>query len=156
MNQNIWGSQLWFSLHTISMNYPNKPNYIQKQDYKNFFISLQYVIPCTVCRKNYQRHLKELPIEPALVSRNKLVYWLIDIHNMVNAEIGKKIMPYKNIIDKYEKIYDKKIFDEECEEIIKSDNNYNHIYLIILIVLITFIILFILIFIFYFKNKKLK
>jgi predicted nucleic acid-binding Zn ribbon protein len=154
MNQNIWGSPLWFSLHTITMNYPNKPNYIQKQDYKNFFISLQYVIPCTVCRKNYQRHLKELPIEPALESRKKLVYWLIDIHNMVNAEIGKKIMSYENIIDKYEKIHDKKIFDEECQEIINS-NNQNHQYLIILLVIIIFIILFVLIYLFI-KNKKIK
>ena len=28
MNQNIWGSSLWFSLHTISMNYPNYPNQV--------------------------------------------------------------------------------------------------------------------------------
>ena len=25
MNQNIWGPHLWFSLHTISFNYPLKP-----------------------------------------------------------------------------------------------------------------------------------
>jgi hypothetical protein len=26
MNQNIWGPHLWFSLHTISFNYPLKPS----------------------------------------------------------------------------------------------------------------------------------
>jgi hypothetical protein len=138
MNQNIWGSSMWFSLHTITMNYPNNPTYIQKKDYKNFFNSLQYVIPCTVCRRNYQRHLKELPLEPALTNRKTLVYWLIDIHNMVNSEIGKKIMSYKNVIDKYEKIYDKKIFDDEY--ILKENKETNHLLLYIsLFILILFI-----------------
>ena len=30
MNQNIWGSSMWFSLHTITMNYPNFPNNEEK------------------------------------------------------------------------------------------------------------------------------
>jgi len=138
MNQNIWGSSMWFSLHTITMNYPNNPTYIQKKDYKNFFNSLQYVIPCTVCRRNYQRHLKELPIEPALTNRKTLVYWLIDIHNMVNSEIGKKIMSYKNVIDKYEKIYDKKIFDDVY--ILKEEKEPSHLLLYVsLFILIVFI-----------------
>ena len=151
MNQNIWGSPMWFSLHTITMNYPNKPTYAQKKDYKNFFTSLQYIIPCTVCRRNYQRHLKELPLEQSLNNRKTLVYWLIDMHNMVNAEIGKKIMSYKNVIDKYEKIYDKKIFDDEY--IIKEQKETNNIliYVSILILIIVFLIFYYLII-----NKKIK
>ena len=140
MNQNIWGSTLWFSLHTITMNYPNNPTYAEKKDYKNFFISLEHVIPCSVCRKNYQRHLKEHPIDNHLESRRKLVYWLIDIHNMVNAEIGKKNMSYKNVIDKYEKIYSKNIFDDnfiEQKNVILLDNSkYIYVFLFILSILL--------------------
>lgn len=140
MNQNIWGSTLWFSLHTITMNYPNNPTYVEKKDYKNFFISLEHVIPCSVCKKNYQRHLKEHPIDNHLDSRRKLVYWLIDIHNMVNAEIGKKNMSYKNVIDKYEKIYSKNIFDDnfiENKNIILNNSKYIYILLFILFILLT-------------------
>ena len=112
---------------------------------QKFFISLQYVIPCSICKRNYQRHIKELPIENALESRQKLVYWLIDIHNLVNAEIGKKIMSYKNVIEKYQKIYGKKIFDddfiEKFEKNININNNY-YIYIgiafILLIIIITY------------------
>jgi len=139
MNQNIWGSTLWFSLHTITMNYPTNPTFSEIKDYKNFFISLQYVIPCTVCRRNYQRHLKEHPIDDHLSSRKKLVFWLIDIHNMVNAEIGKKIMSYDNVIDKYEKIYNKKIFDghdENTNKLIITNKKYIFVFLICLIILI--------------------
>jgi hypothetical protein len=123
------------------MNYPNIPRYVDKQDYKNFFVSLQYVIPCSVCKKNYQRHLKELPIENALESRQKLVYWLIDIHNLVNAEIGKKIISYKNVIKKYEKIYSKKIFDDDFIENFENNRRINNYYLYIGLALLIFIIL---------------
>ena len=69
MNQNIWGSSMWFSLHTITMNYPNFPNNEEKYNYKIFFESLQNVIPCAVCKKNYIRHLKEHPINNHLACR---------------------------------------------------------------------------------------
>ena len=92
MNQNIWGPHLWFSLHTISFNYPLRPKKEEINQYHNFFTSLQNVIPCSVCKKNYIRHLKEHPINQFLNNRKDLVYWVIDMHNMVNAEIGKKIL----------------------------------------------------------------
>ena len=44
MNQNIWGSHLWFSLHTISFAYPIKPTINDQNNYKNFFVSLQNVM----------------------------------------------------------------------------------------------------------------
>ena len=105
MNQNIWGPQMWFTLHSITFNYPLKPTEEDKNNYKNFFIYLQYIIPCTVCQKNYVRHLKESPVEYNLNSREKLVKWLIDLHNMVNGETGKKLLSYNNVIKKYEQAY---------------------------------------------------
>lgn len=120
MNQNIWGPHLWFSLHTISFNYPLKPKEQDKIDYNIFFNSLKQVIPCSVCKKNYIRHLNELPIEQHLDNRKKLVYWVIDLHNMVNGETGKKILSYQNVIKKYEDAYGKKITlegDEDNNEI---------------------------------------
>lgn len=121
MNQNIWGPHLWFSLHTISFNYPIKPTNNDKQYYKNFFISLENVIPCSVCKKNYIRHLKEHPIDDYLDNRKKLVYWVIDMHNMVNAEIGKKILSYEIVIKKYENVYKKKIILEKTSN--KGDDD---------------------------------
>ena len=121
MNQNIWGPHLWFSLHTISFNYPISPSNNDMKDYKNFFINLENVIPCSVCKKNYIRHLKEHPINDYLDSRKKLVYWVIDMHNMVNAEIGKKILSYEYVIKKYENVYKKKIILEKTGK----DENHN-------------------------------
>ena len=105
MNQNIWGPQMWFTLHSITFNYPLKPTEQDKNNYKYFFTYMQYVIPCTICQKNYIRHLKESPVEYNLNSREKLVKWLIDLHNMVNGETGKKLLSYNNVIKKYEQAY---------------------------------------------------
>ena len=63
MNQNIWGPSMWFSLHTITFSYPLKPTENDKSNYKIFFENFKNVIPCSVCKKNYIRHLKEHPID---------------------------------------------------------------------------------------------
>ena len=136
MNQNIWGPHLWFSLHTISFNYPLKPKKEDILQYHNFFTSLQNVIPCSICKKNYIRHLKEHPINLFLNNRKDLVYWVIDMHNMVNAEIGKKILSYDIVLKKYENVYNKKIqlepdkyklslLDNNQQNINSEDNIYN-------------------------------
>jgi hypothetical protein len=132
MNQNIWGSHMWFSLHTISLNYPLKPSREDIINYDHFFTSLQNVIPCPICKKNYIRHIQEHPIHNSLDSRKALVYWVIDMHNMVNAEIGKKILSYDTVIKKYEDVYKKKIIinsegeDDDNLECIKKMDNHNN------------------------------
>ena len=145
MNQNIWGSHLWFSLHTITFSYPLNPSNKDKEYYKNFFHSMQHVIPCSICKKNYKRHLIEHPIDDHLNSRKKIVYWLIDIHNMVNAEIGKKIYSYDVIIKKYENVYNKSIELTDNSNVNKNYNywnKYNIMIFLAIIILLIFIIYF--------------
>lgn len=145
MNQNIWGSHLWFSLHTITFSYPLNPSNKDKEYYKNFFHSMQHVIPCSICKKNYKRHLIEHPIDDHLNSRKKIVYWLIDIHNMVNAEIGKKIYSYDVIIKKYENVYNKSIELTDNPNVNKNYNywnKYNIMIFLAIIILLIFIIYF--------------
>ncbi len=153
MNQNIWGPHLWFSLHTISFNYPIKPTEKDKEEYKLFFKNLQEVIPCSVCKKNYKRHLNEHPIEDYLNSRKLLVYWVIDMHNMVNAEIGKKILSYDIVLKKYEDVYKKKILLDDYE-ITKKPSRYIDYHKIIYGIFIIFLILLIINFINILMKKK--
>ena len=150
MNQNIWGPHLWFSLHTISFAYPSKPTQEDKDNYKNFFLNLKHVIPCSVCKKNYKRHIEEHPIDGYLANKKSLVYWVIDMHNMVNAEIGKKTMSYDVVIKKYENVYKKNMkFESELDfdtsnSLEKNNFDYNYfIYGLFFIFLILLIINFI-------------
>jgi hypothetical protein len=104
MNQNLWGPKYWFTLHTISFEYPMYPTDNDKRIYQQIFTSFQHVLPCSVCRENYKKNLKEHPIENYLENRKTLVYWVIDIHNKVNVETGKRTYSYDEIILMYEKL----------------------------------------------------
>ena len=56
----IWGPPMWHTLHTISFNYPIKPSKEQKENYYQYFLTLQHVLPCRDCRENYKENLKKL------------------------------------------------------------------------------------------------
>ena len=62
MDPNVWGPKLWFVLHTISFNYPEKQSSVDKQQYHDFFVNLKHMIPCVVCREHYTEHIHNYPI----------------------------------------------------------------------------------------------
>ena len=92
----VWGPHGWKFIHYIMLAYPEKPTAIQKQHYLEFFTLLKYVIPCHVCAKHYEENLKNLPINDiVLSSRENMVKWSIDIHNLVNESKNKPILDYE-------------------------------------------------------------
>ena len=107
MDSNIWGPRGWFFLHTVTFNYPDNPSPNEKAQYYNFFNNLQYVLPCEICKKNYPKHLKEMPLnDDALENKKTLSKWLVNIHNLTNRDLGKSEMSYKDVLKKYNKIYE--------------------------------------------------
>ena len=107
-NPEIWGPGAWLFLHTITLNYPTNPTFEDKENYKNFFISLKNVIPCKNCAKHYSENLNNFPIDDSLNSKEDLVKWLIDNHNKVNVKNKKRKYSYNEVIEKYEKLYSPK------------------------------------------------
>jgi mitochondrial FAD-linked sulfhydryl oxidase len=106
MNPSIWGPSAWLFLHTITIAYPTCPTNEDKANIKNFFMSLQYILPCPTCKNNYKNHIKELPLtDNILNSREKLIKWLIDLHNLVNKENNKKELTYDQVQNIYSDIY---------------------------------------------------
>lgn len=92
MNTKDWGPPLWKSMFMIAANYPLQLNNTKehsdiKKHYKNWFISFQYILPCKYCRESYKGFLKELPIDPYLISRKCLMYWLYLIKDKVNKKL---------------------------------------------------------------------
>jgi len=117
MDPNIWGPKMWFSLHSITFTYPFKPDCEQKERFKNFFKSLEYILPCKICRVHYSKNIRKNPIDNNLDNRKSLVHWLIDIHNMVNQVNNKRKYSYDEVIKIYESIYKKKIILEGKDNI---------------------------------------
>jgi hypothetical protein len=96
MEPQIWGKYLWTSIHIIALGFPDEPSAKDKADFKEFYMSFWKVIPCQKCADNYRRHLTELSsIDNALTDSITLFKWTVDLHNIVNKELGKRNVSYK-------------------------------------------------------------
>lgn len=161
MEPNVWGPPCWFFLHTISFYYPDNPSFKDKNNFYNFFLNLENVIPCNVCRENYKKNLKEFPITPYLESKKSLIQWVVNLHNLVNRENNKPEWKVQDVTNLYKKIYQEKkqycnyfqndINNDKQKELSMINNkkinllNRKILYLIISIIVIVciFLILFI-------------
>jgi hypothetical protein len=142
MNQNIWGPHFWITLHTLTFNYPLNPSHSDKHNYHTFFTILKDILPCSVCRRHFNRKLKEDPLKHHLNSRREIVEWMIDCHNKVNAETGKRYYSIDEVLKIYSQKYSMKI-DLNALVIKKTDYKiYTNILLSVLVILLIVIILY--------------
>lgn len=84
MDTRFWGPSGWRLLHSITFAYMPRTD---KVAVREMFNALPYVLPCKYCRFSLSEHMEELPLEPALESRELLTLWLWKIHNRVNAKL---------------------------------------------------------------------
>jgi len=90
MLTNVWGPSLWHFLHIISFNYPIEPTNKQKQYYKKFVLSLEYILPCKYCRINFKKNMKSLPLTySVLKNRYTFSKYMYDLHELINSMLGK-------------------------------------------------------------------
>lgn len=113
----IWGPHGWKFMHYVSLGYPNNPSEEDKKNYKTFYTSLQHILPCAKCAHNYSHNLIKYPIDNHLSNRDSLVRWVIDIHNQVNNETGKKEYTYEEALSLYTDGSDTKVFGDYCFKI---------------------------------------
>ena len=119
-----WGPHGWKFIHYITLGYPDNPTNSDKIKYKNFFLSLTTVIPCILCRINYEKHLEEYPINnDVLKNKETLITWGIKMHNLVNIENNKKEVSTKQGIKMIKKN------DDTCkiEKFESSTNKFTNI-----------------------------
>ena len=108
MLTSVWGPPMWFSLHTMSFNYPVNPTKEDKENYYNYFKNLVYVLPCRYCRDNLKKNYKELGFNKTnskqiLKNRDSFSRFVYKLHEMVNKMLGKKSsLTYEQVRDRYE------------------------------------------------------
>jgi len=100
----VWGPSMWHYLHTMSFNYPVNPTNETKERYRNFILSLKYVLPCGKCRKNLVKNFKKLPLKMKhMECRATFSKYIYDLHELVNTMLGKKSgLSYEVIRERYE------------------------------------------------------
>lgn len=104
MLPSIWGKSAWTFFHLVTFCYPNNPTEHDKKTYYQFFILFGKVLPCDKCKFNFKKHLKKCPLDKALGSRGLLIKWGIDMHNLVNHSLGKKMLTYNEALTEIKKI----------------------------------------------------
>jgi hypothetical protein len=109
LNPKVWGPHAWFFLDSIMLSLPNKLNNEQKNIYKNFFTSLQYILPCEGCRNHYTENLKKYPLTDQILSnKENMIKWLLNIHNNVRQENKTIPISIRQFFEYYYKQYDEK------------------------------------------------
>jgi hypothetical protein len=83
MDTRFWGPSGWQLYHLIAESYNDK----KQEKYELFFNSIKFVLPCRFCRESATKFLTELPVHPAMKSKNTLTKWLYDFHNLVNNKL---------------------------------------------------------------------
>ena len=89
----IWGPNLWGTLHLLCLAGTITPNFVQE---------FAKVIPCPMCAGHFAEVLKENPLpdsdDPLVLFR-----WSVHVHNLVNARIGKPILEPEQAMERWTK-----------------------------------------------------
>ncbi len=104
MLTSVWGPSMWHYLHTMSFNYPVNPTPENKKQYKDFIVSLQYVLPCKYCRMNLSNNFKKIPITmDCMKNRETFSKYIYNLHETVNRMLNKTSnLTYNDVRDRYE------------------------------------------------------
>ncbi len=92
VHSKVWGQYLWRLLHTITYTYDPKMPQELIGKYIRFFHVLKDFIPCPICRNHYTERCNKNPPERNMKTTDELVSWLNNLHNEVNAGLGKPLI----------------------------------------------------------------
>jgi len=100
----IWGPELWFLLHSsaerfgrpLSKRLPND----EQRIWSGLLRSLQYTLPCPLCKKHYTEYLKKYPI---VFTQEGVRLWLYRLHSEVNQRNNKPNLTMDELSEIYGK-----------------------------------------------------
>ncbi|NBO20353.1 MAG: hypothetical protein EBV03_14255 [Proteobacteria bacterium] len=143
MDPQVWGPKAWFFIHNVPLNYPSNPTEEDKSRYKAFFLSLQYILPCSICQNHLRENINVKELDEALKSKVSLLKWTVELHNKVNKQLGKKVLTFDEALVELQKEYSNFQRDKQFKKA--------KYYIFILLFLLCLIVIFCL-----FKSKKLN
>ena len=119
----IWGPPTWHFLHTMSFNYPVKPTYNDKKNYRNHMINLVNVLPCRYCRENLKKNFKVFPLTMnCMRNRETFSKYVYKLHERINKNLGKDSgLTYCDVRERYEHFRAR--CTEEKPKVFKFKNN---------------------------------
>ena len=122
MSTKIWGVAAWKFLFTcimgrypVKINKNNKEHVIILNEFKHLLKSgLKTILPCVYCRNSFKDFITEIPIEPFLIGRIELMYWLYLMKDLVNIKlINQEKICYNDEKKRLKDLFYNKIITEE-------------------------------------------
>lgn len=101
ISKDQWGRPMWFVIHTFALKMPDTLANDDKLRFKAFMSSMQFVLPCPICKKHIKENLVKLDITPYLSTNSKLFEWTVKLHNTVNADNNKPIVSINDAMQIY-------------------------------------------------------
>lgn len=136
-NPTFWGPKAWFFIDSIILSLPD--NVILESELqtsiKNFFLSLQLLLPCEKCRIHYTEYYRNNYLDCS--KKQNILIWINNLHNIISTRNNKKTY---SINDMY-KYYDMNTSNFQYNS--KSNNYFNSFYNISILILFIIIILFV-------------
>ena len=128
MLTSVWGPSMWHYLHIMSFNYPIKPTYQEKIQYRNFIINLQYTLPCKYCRINLKNNFKILPLTmKCMISRDSFSRYVYNLHELINKMLKKKSgLSYCDVRERYEHFRARCTQDETKQRVFNIKKTQKH------------------------------
>jgi len=98
MGPAVWGPIFWKTMHIVTIGYPSFPTEDEQKAAIDFFESLQFMIPCPICKEHYKMNLQKFPIKDAVTDKQRLIRWLFNMHNTINAQLGKSEITWREFV----------------------------------------------------------
>lgn len=89
MQTSKWGPGMHTVLFSIAAGYERNETRatLKRQQYKNFFKSIGYVLPCVFCRTSYDQFFEELNIDSYMHQKHGLVRFYYDMRQRINEKL---------------------------------------------------------------------
>lgn len=106
INPRHWGPHMWKSIHFVAFGYPQNPTKEDAENYKKYYMSLPYVLPCDECKEHFTQIMKDPNTtikDSDLKNQETLARWTYNIHNIVNKRLGVEYqLSYEEFKSTYE------------------------------------------------------
>ena len=122
LNYNVWMPHLKFTLQTIAMTYPSKPNDVSKRKYYDLIQNLPLFFPLDPIGDNFLKLLDKYPVTPYLSSRMSFMKWVHFMNNKLNKAIEEPEIDFYDSLEKYYEEYKPKELKEQ--QIYKERKKY--------------------------------
>ncbi len=92
----VFGPISWDLMLLTAMNFPEKPSEEQQEWMRLYLINFIKVLPCPQCAMHGYEYITKNP--PDVSSRDNLIRWNVDFHNVVNQRLKKPVFTVEEAV----------------------------------------------------------